>query len=88
MKKKQKAKTPPLKRRVPKQKAHGESAEEMLPKQSWLKRLFFGEEKPDLSELEAGSTTILDILAPTAVDTKSRDHIVVDGIFQCAQHGR
>ena len=50
-------------------------------KQSFLKSLIFGEEKPDLSEIEAGSTTILDILSPTAVDTKSRDYIVVDGIF-------
>lgn len=55
--------------------------EESLPKQPFLKRLIFGEEKPDLSEIEAGSTTILDILSPTAVDTKSRDYIVVDGIF-------
>ena len=46
-----------------------------------LKRLIFGEEKPDLTELEAGSTTILDILSPTTIDTKSRDYIVVDGIF-------
>ena len=46
-----------------------------------LKRLIFGEEKPDLHELEAGSTTILDILSPTTVDTKSRDYIVVDGVF-------
>ena len=46
-----------------------------------LKRLIFGEEKPDLRELEAGSTTILDILSPTTVDTKSRDYIVVDGVF-------
>jgi len=46
-----------------------------------LKRLIFGEEKPDLTELESGSTTILDILSPTAVDTKSRDYIVVDGVF-------
>lgn len=50
-------------------------------KQPFLKRLLFGEETPDLSELEAGSTTILDILSPTSVDTKSRDYIVVDGIF-------
>ena len=55
--------------------------EETPPKQSFLKKLIFGEEKPDLSEIEAGSTTILDILSPTAVDTKSRDYIVVDGIF-------
>lgn len=51
------------------------------PKQPFLKRLLFGEEKPDLSELNAGSTTILDILSPTAIDTKSRDYIVVDGVF-------
>ena len=48
---------------------------------SALKRLLFGSEKPDLTALESGSTTILDILAPAAVDTKSRDYIVVDGIF-------
>ena len=46
-----------------------------------LKRLIFGEEKTDLSELEAGSTTILDILSPTAIDTKSRDCILVDGVY-------
>lgn len=46
-----------------------------------LKRLIFGEEKPDFTELEAGSTTILDILSPTAVDTKSRDYIMVDGVL-------
>ena len=50
-------------------------------KEPFLKHLLFGEEKPDLSELESGSTTILDILSPTAVDTKSRDYIVVDGVF-------
>jgi len=46
-----------------------------------LKRLIFGEEKPDLTELESGSTTILDILSPTTVDTKSQDYIVVDGVY-------
>ena len=46
-----------------------------------LKRLIMGEEKPDLTELEVGSTTILDILSPTTIDTKSRDYIVVDGVF-------
>lgn len=56
-------------------------AEPVIKKQPLLKRLLFGPEKPDLSELEAGSTTILDILSPTAIDTKSRDYIVVDGIF-------
>ena len=61
--------------------APAKDGEEALPKQPFLKRLIFGEEKPDLSEIEAGSTTILDILSPTAVDTKSRDYIVVDGIF-------
>lgn len=68
---------------MPKKKpaAPAKDGEEALPKQPFLKRLIFGEEKPDLSEIEAGSTTILDILSPTAVDTKSRDYIVVDGIF-------
>ncbi|WP_299967105.1 VirB4 family type IV secretion system protein [uncultured Oscillibacter sp.] len=46
-----------------------------------LKHLLFGEEKPDLTELESGSTTILDILSPTTVNTKSRDYIVVDGVY-------
>lgn len=55
--------------------------EPVIKKQPLLKRLLFGPEKPDLSELEAGSTTVLDILSPTAIDTKSRDYIVVDGVF-------
>ena len=46
-----------------------------------LKRLLMGEEKPDLTELESGSTTILDILSPTTADTKGRDYIVVDGVY-------
>ena len=50
-------------------------------RKSSLKRLIMGGEKPDLTELEAGSTTVLDILSPTTIDTKSRDYIVVDGIF-------
>ncbi len=55
---------------------------EVLPKkQPLLKRLLFSPERPDLAELEAGSTTILDILSPTTVNTKSRDYIVVDGVF-------
>ena len=56
-------------------------AEPVIKKRPLLKRLLFGPERPDLSELEAGSTTILDILSPTAIDTKSRDYIVVDGVF-------
>ena len=56
-------------------------AEPVIKKQPLLKRLLFGPERPDLSELEAGSTTILDILSPTAIYTKSRDYIVVDGVF-------
>lgn len=51
------------------------------PKPPLFKQLLFGEEKPDLSELETGSTTILDILSPTTVDTKSRDYVVVDGVL-------
>ena len=48
--------------------------EDQAEKRPLLKTLIFGEEKPDLTELEAGSTTILDILSPTTVDTKSRDY--------------
>ncbi len=51
------------------------------PKQPKLKRLLFGEPKPDFSALTAGSTTILDILSPAAIDTKSRDYIVVDSVY-------
>lgn len=69
---KQMKKAPPRKKR--------KRPDENAP-QPFLKRLLFGEEKPDLSELESGSTTILDILSPTAIDTKSRDYIVVDGVF-------
>ena len=54
---------------------------EGVNRQPALKRLIFGEEKPDLRELEAGSTTILDILSPPTINTKSRDYIVVDGVF-------
>lgn len=50
-------------------------------KQSIIKRLLLGEEKPDLAELEAGSTTVLDILSPTVIDTHSKDYIVVDGVY-------
>ena len=63
---------------IPKRK---KQSEEERSNQSLLKRVIFGEEKPDLTELEAGSTTILDILSPTTVDTKSRDYIVVDGVY-------
>ena len=58
-----------------------EIEQEDVATQPLFKRLLFGEEKLDLRELEGGSTTILDILSPTAINTKSRDYIVVDGIF-------
>ena len=47
-------KEPPKEKRTKKEQAE----------QPFLKRMIFGEERPDLTELEAGSTTILDILAP------------------------
>ena len=50
-------------------------------KEFFFKRLLLGEEKPDLSELESGSTTILDILSPATIDTKSRDYILVDSVY-------
>lgn len=80
MKKQQQKKKPLPSREKPKKKRTAAPVEGEN-KQPALKRLLFGEEKPDLTELEAGSTTILDILSPTAVDTKSRDYIVVDGVF-------
>lgn len=64
-----------------KPKKRGQTAKKKNNQPFSLKRLIMGEEKPDLTELEAGSTTILDILSPTTIDTKSRDYIVVDGIF-------
>ena len=70
------AKAVPEKSRKKKQPGEGQ-----IKKQPFLKRMLFGEEKPDLSELEAGSTTILDILSPTTVDTKSRDYIIVDDVY-------
>ena len=76
-KKKAAAKSAPAKAKKEKQ----TKVEQQNEKQPFLKTLIFGEEKPDLTELEAGSTTILDILSPTTVDTKSRDYIVVDGVF-------
>ena len=76
-KKKAAAKAVPTKAKKEKQ----AKEEQQNEKQPFLKTLIFGEEKPDLTELEAGSTTILDILSPTTVDTKSRDYIVVDGVF-------
>ena len=42
-------------------------------KQSSFKRLLFGEEKPDLTELESGSTTIL-------VAVVKGENVTVDGI--------
>ena len=71
-----KTKKPPVK---PKKKAQAVKKKDDQPFS--LKRLIMGEEKPDLTELEAGSTTVLDILSPTTIDTKSRDYIVVDGVF-------
>ena len=69
-----------LKKVAPRKKL--KKADESTPlKQPFLKRLFSGEEKLDLSELESGSTTILDILSPTAIDTKSRDYIIVDSVY-------
>lgn len=70
-----------LKRVPPEQPRKKKSSEVEQPNRPLLKRVIFGEEKPDLTELEAGSTTILDILSPTTVDTKSKDYIVVDGVY-------
>lgn len=70
-----------LKRVPPEQPRKKKPSEVEQPNRPLLKRVIFGEEKLDLTELEAGSTTILDILSPTTVDTKSKDYIVVDGVY-------
>lgn len=70
-----------LKKTPPEQPRKKKTSEVERPDQPLLKRMIFGEEKPDLTELEAGSTTILDILAPAAVDTKSKDYIIIDGVY-------
>ena len=70
-----------LKKTPPEQPRKKKTSEVERPDQPLLKRMIFGEEKPDITELEAGSTTILDILAPAAVDTKSKDYIIVDGVY-------
>ena len=67
--------------KVPSSKTQAKKKKQTQEEKFSLKRLIMGEEKPDLTELEAGSTTVLDILSPTTIDTKSRDYIVVDGIF-------
>ena len=73
---------PTPKKAPPKRQAAEELPKKEKPKrQPFLKRLLFGEDKPELSILEAGATTVKDILSPTAVDTSGRDTIVVDGIF-------
>ena len=60
-------------------------SEDQIKKQPFLKRMLFGEEKPDLSELEAGSTTILDILSPTTVDISTeteRENSITLGLIK------
>ena len=59
LKKKAAVKSTPAKSKKEKQ----AKEEQQNEKQPFLKTLIFGEEKPNLTELEAGSTTILDILS-------------------------
>ena len=66
----------PLTKRIPKK-----TDSPVSPKQQPFKRLLSRKEKSDLSELESGSTTILDILSPTAIDTRGKDAIIVDGVY-------
>ena len=49
----------------------------------WYQKLPFASKGNDLdiSGIDSGSTTILDILSPTSVDLNSRDYIIVDGVF-------
>ncbi len=61
--------------------AEQEPEQNAEPKQPFLKRLLFPNPAPDVSELESGSTTILDVISPTTVDTHGRDSIIVDGVY-------
>lgn len=56
-------------------------AKEMLSKLSSISKLFGVKKEEETEPLWTGQTTILDILAPSSVDTGSRDYIVVDGIY-------
>jgi len=48
----------------------------------WKRLLPFGKkEDGDDMLIEQGSTTILDILSPSAIDTMGRDYIEVDGVY-------
>lgn len=80
--KKKPEKVPPPKAKKKKPAAKRENQEKFS-----LKHLLMGEEKPDLTELGSGSTTILGILSPTAVGTKSRDCIVVGGVYHAISSG-
>lgn len=42
---------------------------------------FRKEPEPEVTGIEAGATTILDILSPTSVDYTARDYIIVDGVY-------
>ena len=53
-------------------------------KQSKIERIkdfLFGKKPEELPEVWTGSTSLLDVLAPSSVDNGSRDYIVVDGIY-------
>jgi len=70
-------KAPPPEEEAPPQ----EQEQEETRKQPLIKRLLFGAATPDVTELEAGSTTILDILSPTTIDTHGRDYVLVDDVY-------
>ena len=76
-----KKKSPPKGKKIRNQASNKPTQESGEKKQPLLKRLLFGEKHPDLTVLESGSTTILDILSPTFADTNNRDYILVDGVY-------
>ena len=48
---------------------------------SGLKKFLGVDKEEQIEPLWTGQTTILDVLAPSSVDTMSRDYIVVDGVY-------
>lgn len=81
LRKKEKRKAAPPKA-APKEQPQAEApSTEEAPRRPFLKRLLFGEERPDLSILETGATTIQDILAPNIGDSHGKEYFLLDGVY-------
>lgn len=66
---------PPKPAKQPKSKA---AKQAKPPRKQWFSKK---ERPPEVSPLKSGATTVPDILAPSSTDFRSRDYVVVDGIY-------